>query len=303
MQDNNKALIYGGIAVISWSTVATMFKMALKYFSHFEMLLVASFTALFIFCIAMTVLKKWKVLKSLPLKQWGWFALVGLLNPVAYYLVLFKSYALLPAQVAQPINYAWPIVLLVLLAVIARQPIPKLKYIGMALSLGGVALISLGSGNISGQSLPIAGLLLAFLSAFLWAAYWIVNNQNKKVDGIITLFLSFLFGSLYLLVGALFVGVNLNSVPGILSSIYVGAFEMGIPFIFFGLAIRKTDNPALVNQMCYLSPFISLFLIHIILGEQIYMTTYLGLFLIVFGIIFNEYLTKYFTKKSLVNNR
>ena len=299
MQDNSKALIYGGIAVVSWSTVATMFKMALKYFSHFEMLLIASFTALFIFCIAMTILKKWKDLKSLPPKQWGWFALVGLLNPVAYYLVLFKSYALLPAQVAQPINYAWPIVLLVLLAIIARQSIPKLKYIGMGLSLGGVALISLGSGGISGQSLPVAGLLLAFLSAFLWASYWIVNNQNKKVDGIVALFLSFLFGSIYLLIGALFVGVNLNSVPGILSSIYVGAFEMGIPFIFFGLAIRKTNNPALVNQMCYLSPFISLFLIHMILGEQIYTTTYLGLFLIVFGIVFNEYLTKYFRKKAI----
>ncbi|MBK5720111.1 DMT family transporter [Dysgonomonas sp. Marseille-P4677] len=299
MQDSNKALIYGGIAVISWSTVATMFKMALKYLSHFEMLLIASFTALFIFCIVMTILKKWTDLKKLPPKQWGWFALVGLLNPVAYYLVLFKSYALLPAQVAQPINYAWPIVLLVLLAIIARQPIPKLKYIGMVLSLGGVAIISLGSGGISGQSLPLVGLLLAFLSAFLWATYWIVNNQNKKVDGIVALFLSFLFGSGYLFIIALFVGVNLNSIPGILSSIYVGAFEMGIPFIFFGMAIRKTNNPVLVNQMCYLSPFISLFLIHMILGEQIYVTTYLGLFLIVFGIIFNEYLTKYFRKKTI----
>jgi drug/metabolite transporter (DMT)-like permease len=299
MRESDKALIYGGIAVLSWSTVATMFKMALKYFSHFEMLLVAGFTALLIFSIAMTILKKWRGLQTLPARQWGWFALAGLLNPVIYYLVLFKSYALLPAQVAQPINYSWPIVLLVLLAIIARRPIPKTKYIGMALSLGGVALISLGSGSISGQGLPIAGLLLAFLSAFLWATYWIVNNQNKKVDGIVALFLSFLFGSLYLLIGALFAGVSLNSVPGILSGIYVGAFEMGIPFIFFGLAIRKTNNPALVNQMCYLSPFISLFLIHLILGEQIYATTYLGLFLIVFGIVFNEYLTKYFGKKAM----
>ncbi|MFV0417722.1 MAG: DMT family transporter [Dysgonomonas sp.] len=296
MQDSNKALIYVAIAVLSWSTVATMFKTALKYFSHFEMLLVASFTALFIFGIALLIQKKWALLKEIPLKQWGWFALVGLLNPVVYYLVLFKSYDLLPAQIAQPINYFWPIILLILLAIIARKPIPKIKYIGMALSLSGVAFISLGAGSIDGQQLPVWGLLLALLSAFLWATYWIVNNQNKKVDGIIALFLSFLFGSVYLFIGAIFVGVNLYSVPGFLSSIYVGAFEMGIPFIFFGLAIRKTNNPALVNQMCYLSPFISLFLIHIILGEHIYTTTYLGLFLIIFGIIFNEYLSKYFYK-------
>ncbi|HAC23062.1 MAG TPA: EamA family transporter, partial [Porphyromonadaceae bacterium] len=62
-----------------------------------------------------------------------------------------------------------------------------------------------------------------------------------------------------------------------------------IPFIFFGMAIRKTTNPALVNQLCYLSPFLSLFLIHIFLGEQIYPTTYAGLLMIVFGIAFNEW--------------
>lgn len=290
--ENNKAILYTVIAVLSWSTVATMFKMALRHFSHFEMLLVASLTALFIFGIVMTIQKRWSGLKKIPARQWGWFALVGLINPVAYYLVLFKAYALLPAQVAQPINYSWPIILLVLLAVFAHKPIPRIKYVGMFLSLSGVALISLFSGEIGGRSLPLFGLLLALLSAGLWALYWIINNLTKAVDGTIALFLSFLFGSVYLFIASFFVGIDLNSTQGLLSSIYVGIFEMGIPFVFFGLAIRKTGNPALINQMCYLSPFISLFLIHIILGEQIYITTYLGLFLIIFGIVFNEYLAK-----------
>lgn len=288
MKEHNKALIYAGIAVLSWSTVATMFKISLKYFSYFEMLLVASFTALLFFAAVITFQKKWKAIKKLSAKQWKWFAAVGLLNPVAYYLVLFKSYDLLPAQIAQPINYFWPIILLVLLAIFARQPIPKLKYVGMGISLAGVTLISLGSGNISGQSLPISGLLLALLSAFLWATYWIVNKQNQKVDGNIALFLSFLFGSAYLLFAALLVGVNLSSTPGLFASMYVGLFEVGVPFVCFGLAIRKTTNPALVNQMCYLAPFISLFLIAIVLGETIYTTTYIGLLLIVAGIVFNE---------------
>jgi drug/metabolite transporter (DMT)-like permease len=65
---------------------------------------------------------------------------------------------------------------------------------------------------------------------------------------------------------------------------------MGIPFIFFGLAMRKTDNPTLINQLTYLSPFMSLFIISIVLGEKIVPTTMIGLALIVFGIIFNEYL-------------
>lgn len=289
MRDNTKAIVYAGIAVASWSTVATAFKIALMHLTHFEMLLIASCTALFIFALLLTLQRKWSLVAALPAKQWRRFALIGLLNPVAYYLVLFKAYNLLPAQVAQPINYAWPIVLLILLAMFAHQPIPLKKYIGMFISLGGVALISLGSGS-AGTSIPVSGLFLAALSAFLWATYWMVNNKNKAVDGSVTLFMSFLFGTVYLIGGAFVVGVNICTLPGVLSGMYVGAFEIGIPFIFFGLAMRKTHNPALINQMCYLSPFVSLFLIAVVLGEKIVLTTYIGLLLIVFGIVFNEYL-------------
>lgn len=292
MQENNKSILYASIAVLSWSTVASMFKTALSYYSHYEMLLVASITALFVFAIALTIKKSWHTIGSLRIKDWIWFAFVGMINPLAYYLVLFKAYDLLPAQIAQPINYFWPILLLILLAVFMHKPIARFKYIGMAFSLGGVTLISLGSGSLNGMSLPPAGLGLAFLSAFLWAFYWILNSKNKRTDENAALFLSFLFGTIYLLLGTCFAPVDLNSVNGFLSSVYVGLFEMGIPFIFFGLAIRKTNNPALINQMCYLSPFISLFLIHIFLGEQIYPTTYCGLILIVFGIAFNEWLAR-----------
>lgn len=296
MKENRKAILFACIAVLSWSTVATAFKKSLQYLSHFELVLVACVTSLIIFTLLMTFQKKWHLLKDLKVKEWGYFALLGLLNPVAYYLVLFKSYDLLPAQVAQPINYAWPIVLVVLLAVFTRQPIPPKKYIGMAVSLGGVALISLGGGQALGASLPISGLLLAASSAVLWASYWVVNNKNKeRFDASLAFFMTFLFGSIYMTAGALFKGVDLNTVPGLLWGSYVGAFEMGIPFIFFGLAMRKTDNPALINQLTYLSPFMSLFFIAMILGEKIVPTTFIGLALIVIGIVFNEYFVK--TKK------
>lgn len=293
MKQNNKAILYACVAVLSWSTVATAFKKSLEHITHFELVLVACLTSLVIFTVLMTVQKKWGLLKGLSLKDWGYFALLGLLNPVAYYLVLFKSYDLLPAQVAQPINYAWPIVLVVLLAIFTRQPIPARKYIGMAISLGGVATISLGGGQAIGGNLPVSGLLLAALSAFLWASYWVVNNKNKdRFDASLAFFMTFFFGSIYMVIGSLFVGVDLNTAPGVLWGAYVGAFEMGIPFIFFGMAMRMTDNPALINQLSYLSPFMSLFIISMVLGEKIVPTTMIGLALIVFGIVFNEYFVK-----------
>lgn len=297
MKNDSKAVLYACLAVLSWSTVATAFKIALRSLTYFELVLVACLTSLVIFSILLTVQRKWRLVFGLSGKQWGYFAGLGLLNPVGYYLVLFSAYSLLPAQVAQPINYAWPIVLLVLLALFDGQPIPKKKYIGMFVSLAGVVLISVGTGNAGSMVISPAGLLLAALSAVLWATYWLINNKQKnQTDGSVALFMTFLFGSAYMLVGAIFVGVDLNTLSGILSGMYVGGFEMGIPFIFFGLAMRTTSNPALVNQLCYLSPFMSLFFIAVVLGEPIVITTYIGLILIVLGIVFNQYFVKTVSK-------
>jgi len=292
MNESRKAIIFGSIAVLSWSTVATMFKIALRSFSYFEMLLVASLTALFIFSIVLTVQRKWALIREFTATDWRWFALVGLLNPVAYYLIVLKSYELLPAQIAQPINYSWTVFLLIVLAIYTSKPIPKLKFAGMLISMLGVVMISFGPGSINGINFSVLGLFLAFFSAFIWAIYWVVKTLNTKTDHILSLFMIFLFGSSYLLAGTIVVEVDLHSQEGLIAGILAGTFEMAVPFIFFGAAIQKSNNPALINQMCYLSPFLSLFFIHLFLGEQIYATTFIGLTLIISGILFNEYLIK-----------
>ena len=57
--------------------------------------------------------------------------------------------------------------------------------------------------------------------------------------------------------------IEISSLQGVLAAVYSGLFEMTIPFICFGMAL-KTNNPALINHLCYLSPFLSLFIIHVI---------------------------------------
>jgi drug/metabolite transporter (DMT)-like permease len=297
VKDNNKAILYVSITVLSWATVASAFKLALSSLTYYELLLIASFTALIAFAIILTFRKRWFLLRSVNRGQWRMFAIAGMLNPTMYYLVLFKSYELLPAQIAQPINYMWPVVLSVMLAIFARQRIPAVKFAGMAISLAGVAVISVGPGQLTGVGLSVLGLTLGIGSAFVWATYWLINRMNAETDQIMSLFLNFLFGTIYLLMIAPFMKIEISSLQGVLAAVYSGLFEMTIPFIFFGIALKKTDNPALINHLCYLSPFLSLFIIHLILGESIYSTTYTGLALIVGGLLFNEYIGKRMSKK------
>lgn len=289
MTRNGKSIALAATAVISWATVATAFKIALRVLSVYEMLLIATLTATIVYAVMMTIEGKWRGLSSLApvplLSACG----LGILNPVLYYLVLFKAYDMLPAQMAQPLNYAWPILLLILLAVFNHEKISGRKYIGMLISVSGVVCISLGGGGMSDEA-SAGGIAMALFSALLWAAYWLLNNRvQRRVDATEALFLGFLSGSVVLLLAGVFIGVSLPSAEGLLSGMYIGCFEMGIPFLTFGLALRTTSNPTLVNQMCYLSPFLSLFLIAMVLGETIVPATYAGLGLIVAGLVYNEY--------------
>ena len=290
MKTPARPVILASFAVLSWSTVATAFKVALQSMTTFEMLFVACATALIIFTIWILVTGSWHELRLLTPNLWMRFAVLGLIAPVVYYLMLFTAYDLLPAQIAQPINYIWPILLAILLAFVERKPIPKSKYFGMVVSLGGVVIISLGGTAISGE-ISVPGIILAIISAMLWGIYWMVNDSLKeKVSETTALFLTFLFGMAYLFVGNFFQPIEHLEIKSVLAGVYIGAFEMGIPYICFGIAIRETNNPALINQMCYLAPFLSLFFISIILGEPIVYSTYIGLSLIIGGIIYNQYL-------------
>jgi drug/metabolite transporter (DMT)-like permease len=63
---------------------------------------------------------------------------------------------------------------------------------------------------------------------------------------------------------------------------------MGLAFLCWSQALRLAQNTSRVSNLIFLSPFLSLILIHFILGEPIYSTTYLGLIVIVAGLLLQK---------------
>lgn len=292
LSGQTRAVLFASVAVLSWSTVAAAFKTALIYYSTFGMVTVASLSATLIFAAAVTLRHRWADLRRLSPASLRMLCLTGLFNPAAYYLILFAAYDMLPAQVAQPINYCWPIFLTLLMAAVMRRRVRPRLYIGMTVSLAGVAFISLGGGGLPQGSLSVTGLLTALASAALWAVYWIINERtgSSDTDSSVKLFISFAFASGVLLAALPFTHISLSSPEGFWASVYIGAFEMGLPFLFFSMALSTATNVAIVNQMCYIAPFLSLFFISLIVGETIVPLTYVGLLLIIGGVVYNKYI-------------
>ena len=123
MERQKQAYVYALTAVLMWSTVAAAFKITLRYLDYLHLLLFSSCTACVILFVVLVSQKKLPLLKSCSGRDFLYSAFLGFLNPYLYYVILFKAYSLLPAQEAQPLNYTWPVVLVLLSIPLLKQRI------------------------------------------------------------------------------------------------------------------------------------------------------------------------------------
>ena len=280
-----EAYLYALLAVLFWSTIPTAFKLGLAHTSTFQLLTGATIVSSLVLGALTAATGKLGSLFHYRLKDFGFSALMAILNPVVYYLVLFKAYNILPAQVAQPLNMIWPIVLVLLAAPILGQRIRWLSIGAMVLSFSGVVLISLMGGSGLEDPQNRLGIILALSTSIVWALYFLYNTRDKR-DPVTRLFLNFVFASLFLLLVGLFRGQPFpSSARGWYAAVYVGVFEMGVTFVLWLMAIRLAPRSDRISNLVYLAPFLNLFFAHEVLGEKIYMTTIFGIVLLVAGIV------------------
>ena len=222
-------------------------------------------------------------------RQYARSAALGFLNPFLYYLVLFEAYDRLPAQEAQPLNYTWPVVVVLLSAPLLKQPIGRVSLAAIAVSFFGVLVISTHGDLLAFRFSDPFGTALAVGSAFIWATFWLTNVRDDR-DEVVKLLLNFAFGLVFVTVAALALeGPPPLDLRGIAGSAYAGAFEMGVTFVLWLRALSLSRTTAQVSSLVYLAPFLSLVLINVVVGETILASTVVGLVFIVGGIVLRRF--------------
>ena len=286
MTKSRQSYIYAGLAIFFWSTVPTVFKICLKELGILPMLTIASLVSAIVLFIVLAAGRKTRLVWKLTPGDLFHSALLGLLNPVIYYLLLLKAYQLLPAQVAQPSNMIWPIILVFLSIPILGQKIKIRSFVALFISFAGVYIIASQGHLFSPGHADIKGVLLAVASSFFWALYFILNMKDLR-DEALKLFLNFLFGTIYLVIALLITGrLQLSGLTfrGVGAAVYVGIFEMGITFLFWLKALQLAETTDKVSNLVYIAPFLSLIFVHFIIHEPVYYTTPVGLGMIIAGI-------------------
>ena len=274
-----RALLYGLASVALWSTVATGFKLGLRELTPVQLLFLGCVVALTFFAIARCFVRA-----TLTVRQHLAAMALGLVNPLAYYVVLFEAYRRLPAQIAQPLNYTWAIALALLAVPLLRQRLSKRGWGGVLVSyVGVVALLTQGE-FADFQRFDSLGVLLALASTLLWALYWIATVRLRippvplMLDG---------FAVATTLVAILC--YHTSGLPSLTVATagygaWVGLVEIGVTFLLWQRALTLTDRAGRLSQLIFLSPFLSLLLVAFVLGERIHVSAVAGLALIVGGL-------------------
>ncbi|PLW94377.1 MAG: EamA family transporter [Marinilabiliales bacterium] len=285
----NKAYLLALVAVLFWSTMSSAFKITLRYIPYDQLLLWSSLFG-FIALLAINQLSAHRLqFNDFNKRALLSSALMGFFNPFLYYLVLFKAYELLEAQIAGTLNYTWPIALVLLSIPFLKQKISGFSILAIFISFLGIIVISSKGQLTEFKSTDPLGISLAVGSAFVWAVYWILNMKDHREETG-KIMLNLVFGFLYIFIYLLITGVKLM-IPGgyaFMGIIYIGMFEMSITFVIWLRALNFSSDTAKVSNLIYLSPFLALFIINLTVGEKIHTSTVIGLGFIIAGIILQQ---------------
>ena len=288
MTSDRRALAFGLSAVLLWSTVATAFKLALRELDVLQLLAYSvSCSALVLLCI-LACQGRLSLLRQYARDTPGYFLVMGLVNPVLYYLVLLQAYALLPAQQAQAINYTWAITLALLAVPLLGHRLNRRDLLALLLGYSGVLIIATRGQVMALRFDSLPGVGLALLSTVIWALYWLVSTRNRR-DPVACLCLNFAVATpVALVLCAMFSSLAVPGWRGLAAAAYVGVFEMGLTFALWSTALRLSSGVSRIGNLIFLSPLMSLVFIATILGEPIHPATLVGLALIIPGVLLQQ---------------
>ena len=281
MHNQTKAFLYAGITVLLWSTVSTAFKLALQEMNPLQLITISMSISSILLGLFIIITGEYKTLIQATKKELLLSFIPGFMLFI-YYIALFLAYERLPAQIAQPINYSWALMLALLSVLLLKQKLSLKEFFCLLFAYSGIVVISIGGAKHLGTP-NIFGLACVIFSTFLYALYWIYSTKTT-FSNTNQLFISFLVSALC---GIFILAITKQSISlttnVFLPAIYIAFFELTIPFILWGMAMRCTQSVSRIASLPFLSPFLALFWVNLILKEHIAPTTYIGLAIILAG--------------------
>ena len=201
------------------------------------------------------------------------------------WVTLFEAYRLLNVSIATLIYYAGPILVLLFSPILFREKLTGRKTVSVIIVAIGLICIS-GSIVVTGMN-PF-GLLLAAISALLYAALIVFNKQIIRTSGMqtaaIELDVAFVVVLVYTLCTSGLPHLTGSDIPYIAA---IGFINTGLAYLLYFTGLQKLSGQS-VALLSYLDPVSALFFSALLLHETMTPAQVVGAVLIIGGAMFGE---------------
>lgn len=282
-----KNYIYAILTVIIWGTTAPIAKTILTNIPNLQTLAISSLFAFIFFVVLNTINGSMKQLRQYSIKDYLIMIGLGFLGLFLYSSLYYFGISELTSQEACIINYLWPIMLVLFSSIILKEKMTVKKIIALMMSFIGIIILVIGNQTISSEN-ALLGVICCIIAAACYGLFSVLNkkyNYNQNIAMMIiwvtTLVCSFGLGMFteqwQPIIGMQWIGL-----------MWLGVVTDAIAYLLWAIALNDASNSAIIANLAYLVPFISIVFSAIFLKEKITLNAIVALVLIVGGILFQS---------------
>lgn len=220
---------------------------------------------------------------SLP---WGTIWFMGLLGVMLYYLTFNLAMVYISASQGALVQASIPAMTALVAVVWLRERATALRWLGIALSVGGVLIVFSGNGSAAGQA-TLLGNFLMFASVVCWALYTALAKRAANFEPLVITVCVMGTGALLLLPFAAYevVSEGLQPLPvnGWLGVLYLGCGASGLAYVLYNASLRHLDASE-VGVYTNLIPVVGVLTGIVFLGEPLSLRAILGGGVVMLGV-------------------
>lgn len=276
------------LAMMCWSVTFVWIKVALQTYRPYEITFLRLVLASALLFLVMWIGKKSEKIKK---KDYLHLLLVSFCEPFMYFVGEANGMQYVSPTLGSLVISTIPIFAAVGAWIILRERISALLLIGLLISCSGVAVMSLGSGDLSANA---KGILFLLIAVFAGCFYGItVRNLTLRYSALTIVAWQSLFGMIYFLPlfiiqdGKHFLAVQ-HSAEGLVTIAAMSLFASVGAFMLFTGVIRDL-GVAKSNVFTNLIPVFTVALAYLILGDTLNLLETIGLALALIGLLLSQY--------------
>lgn len=253
--------------------------------SHFDILTYRWGIAAFVLMIYAAI--RGKTLKLNSFDEVWKIVLLSALRAVTS-ITLLIGYANIASGIASTINFMYPVVVALCMMLFYGEKKSAANIISIAMSIFGVYLLAHGDGLIVEGGDTTLGLVCSIISAFSFAAYYIVMKRTKadKIEVVKFTTWIMLLSAVYFLIGGLVTEGGISLVTDSRSWLYILGLGLWSTMVssFTGVKAIRRIGPTLTSILGALQPLTAVILGVIFLDEHLGVKTVLGIALILVAV-------------------